>query len=518
MVDEDGNRTIYLDVTSLSGASENGFEIWAGPPVYTATLPGDVNQRNVQVMNNHPEQFDSKGISVLAVGQEPQNSNLTGTVDIPLAYIGSKYAGQVITVTLFDPDQGTRPPLAFYFDTLSPAHYYLSFGDSVDPAGRCFDGGSVYAGECDDQWVTPAYTMTIPEAFLFYGGRLMAQYEAGTNDTLNWKVTLPPAPAQDVTAGCWALPIAVHQDNLALFPSDATVTPPYEPFPLPAEFEYPDPPPTYTTDYTDAFFRNTPGLSLTQARQGYIFKANKPVQSDFTFLCWRPSCDANALITSLIYPGDSYNYVNPNDFDDTELNVGDWVLAHSGNVGSLDALLSYYIDRQAPIRLIIYDAVQSQGSEVQVKISGFAVLQLQGFSFYGVDKWLLLEYVQGENGCGRPVPPGQTPTPTPSATSTSTPTSSPTPSPPATPTATPSATSTPTYTPSATATPTTSPTATPTATATATQTPTSSPTPSPSPPPTATPTATSTPARTPTPTNTPQPGYRLYLPVVRRTP
>ncbi len=40
-VPESGDRFLYLDVTAVSGASENGFAIWAGPNSYV----NDVTQR-----------------------------------------------------------------------------------------------------------------------------------------------------------------------------------------------------------------------------------------------------------------------------------------------------------------------------------------------------------------------------------------------------------------------------------------------------------------------------------------
>ncbi|MCP4424368.1 MAG: hypothetical protein GY803_07755, partial [Chloroflexi bacterium] len=48
---ETGNRYLYLDVTIINGSSENGFEIWAGPPDYVDTVPSNVNLRNVHILN-----------------------------------------------------------------------------------------------------------------------------------------------------------------------------------------------------------------------------------------------------------------------------------------------------------------------------------------------------------------------------------------------------------------------------------------------------------------------------------
>ncbi|MCP4424808.1 MAG: hypothetical protein GY803_09970, partial [Chloroflexi bacterium] len=67
---ETGNRYLYLDVTAFSGSSENGFEIWAGPPDYVDTVPSNVNLRNVHILNN-PGSHDSDGIVVYSLGTKP---------------------------------------------------------------------------------------------------------------------------------------------------------------------------------------------------------------------------------------------------------------------------------------------------------------------------------------------------------------------------------------------------------------------------------------------------------------
>ncbi|MCP4427451.1 MAG: hypothetical protein GY803_23425, partial [Chloroflexi bacterium] len=62
VVDPDsGARYLYLDVRTISGASGNGFAIWAGPPDYAAAIASDVNARNLQIVNN-PGAHQSAGI------------------------------------------------------------------------------------------------------------------------------------------------------------------------------------------------------------------------------------------------------------------------------------------------------------------------------------------------------------------------------------------------------------------------------------------------------------------------
>ncbi|MEI2610101.1 MAG: hypothetical protein V9G20_15875 [Candidatus Promineifilaceae bacterium] len=128
-----GVRSLYLDVTTLAGASENGFEIWAGPPVYTgaqgtssghcttsvpgqmAGAPSQVNKRNLFMTNCGRGSHASQGVTIYALDYAPTNVNTNNPVNIPVTYIGPEYAGQSIYVTLFDIDSGSTRADCFLF-------------------------------------------------------------------------------------------------------------------------------------------------------------------------------------------------------------------------------------------------------------------------------------------------------------------------------------------------------------------------------------------------------------------
>lgn len=204
-----GVRYIYMDVTTISGASENGFEIWAGPPNYVDSVPGDVNARNIYVLNN-PGSHSSQGVTVFAMGNLPMNSNASYRTEIPFIYLGPEFAGQNIFVSLFDPDAGMQEPITFYFDTIAREDFELDFGlDGIDPDGipsssRC----SLNPPGCGDTWITPPYSIPIPgdseicdpsdpddiNCIPFYGGRLMVEYQAGAGDTYVWQITITGLP------------------------------------------------------------------------------------------------------------------------------------------------------------------------------------------------------------------------------------------------------------------------------------------------------------------------------------
>ncbi len=216
-----GARYIWLDVTALSGATENGFEIWAGPPDYVNTVPSEVNARNRYILNN-PGSHSSKGATVFAVGNLPMNSNFSNPVDIPLIYVGPELAGQSIFVSLYDSDAGAQPPIVFYFDSIAftpdgSANGYdenntdwaMAFGVAgVDDPDGVAAGIRCRPGSCLTQWVDPPYEIIVPgdisncdyanfdpaDCTPFYGGRLVARYIGGFSDTYGWQISITGLP------------------------------------------------------------------------------------------------------------------------------------------------------------------------------------------------------------------------------------------------------------------------------------------------------------------------------------
>lgn len=213
-----GARYIYLDVQAMSGSSENGFEVWAGPPTYVNDVPSEVNARNLHILDN-PGSHSSQGVTVYGLGNLPMNSNFDNVVDVPIMYVGPDMIGQPIRVSLFDTDSGAAPPLVFYFDSLAftpsttnPLGYDPAQTDwarsfhvngQADPEGQTF---VCVLGSCNNQWA--AYTITVPgntancdyanptmeDCTPFFGGRLIARYKAGSTDTYGLQIRLEGLP------------------------------------------------------------------------------------------------------------------------------------------------------------------------------------------------------------------------------------------------------------------------------------------------------------------------------------
>ncbi len=412
-----GDRYVYLDITTLSGASENGFDIWAGP-LYP-DVSSDVNIRNIQVLNN-PSSHNAKGVVVSALEYNLVNSNYSNVIDIPLTYVNADQAGQPVYVSLFDTDSGAEPPIIFYLDTVPESDWSLTFGaGDPDPDGV---SGRCKPGSCDGKWVDPLYQIQMPDLTSacdpaspdqqictpFYGGRLMAHYIGGNGDTYAWQVNAEEG-LPDPTAGCSAFPITIGE-------LIRSVTPPgtgANPFPDANDFGYPDgqdaPEPP---EYTD-FPNHIPDVPLLQAKEGYVFLVrNGTGPGNFGWLLWNDvyqSGNAATLSRSLTWPGDSldypeYGYYEPGDPTDTSLNIGDWVTANTGAISSISPALEEHVDLGRVLRLLVWDNSSGAGSDIVYRTSRFALFRIQGFSL--AQNWLLLEFIGWDDSCGQnPVDP-----------------------------------------------------------------------------------------------------------------
>lgn len=445
-----GARYLYLDVQAMSGASENGYEVWAGPPIYVNTIPSEVNYRNLSLLNN-PGSHDSQGVEVTAVNTLVQNSNFDNPLGIPLTYIGPEMAGQTINIRLFDSDSGSQPPIVFYFDTLAftpDAGNSLGYDPNLtdwatafavagqdDPDGVA-EGVRCAPGECDNQWVNPAYQITIPgdlsncdwqnptaeDCTPFFGGRLMAWYVGGFSDTYTWELSTAFASEPiNPTLGCTAFPIGINE-------ASRSVTAPgtgSNPYPDGGNFSYPSNPPSYAS-----FLDHQDDVPLLDATPGDIFRVqNGYGAGNFGWLVWNTGVSANVdtLAHSLTWPGDStdytpcsgpgcpggagipgsgfpYNvrgYIDPNDPTDQALNIGDQIVGSTGSVNSttIQDQLKPHIDLERTLRLPVWDNVTGTGVNGRFQTSQFAIFRLLGYNI--LEEWLLLEFVGFDTSCGQ---------------------------------------------------------------------------------------------------------------------
>ena len=143
------NSNYRVNVTSLSGGSENGFDLRAGPKL-TGTQTFDPNN----------------GTSIAADGHIPMNFNVSGAVNITLGTIPVVAAGGTLKITKFDTDVGAKD-IVYTCSTLS---------------GMSWPGTLSGDGTFASDVINVPKTYTTP-------GVWSATYTAGLGDTTVWDMS-----------------------------------------------------------------------------------------------------------------------------------------------------------------------------------------------------------------------------------------------------------------------------------------------------------------------------------------
>lgn len=171
----DGSRALFLDVQAIAGASENGFDLWAGPRYIN--LPDNINDLNIYLIE-HEGARDEADIVIYGIGHLPMNSNhdVSSPVTVTLAYVPQEWEGRTMYVDQFDNDSGTTG-ITFFFDS-------IPMSDWSYPGTLAGNG----------QWGTNDFTIPSVPTYTFYGGYLKAAYDAGPHDTFGWKLGAESTP------------------------------------------------------------------------------------------------------------------------------------------------------------------------------------------------------------------------------------------------------------------------------------------------------------------------------------
>ena len=137
-----------------------------------------------------------------------------------------------------------------------------------------------------------------------------------------------------------------------------------------------------------------PGTILTN-----IWNGSQP--GNFGWLSWTGDPDEPTLINSLTQPGDSFTYINPDNHNDHNLVLGDWVSGKPGVSNgkhvraSLDALEGFQIT------VPIWDQARGEGENTAYHIIGFATVIIIDYHLPSKNQ-ITVEFV-GYSDCGGPI-------------------------------------------------------------------------------------------------------------------
>ncbi|MFA6984719.1 MAG: Ig-like domain-containing protein [Arenimonas sp.] len=157
-------------------------------------------------------------------------------------------------------------------------------------------------------------------------------------------------------------------------------------------------------DYCEIYPITIPQQLLVDAASGDQLDqiARGTGAGNFSWLTWGGDTNAPTLATSLLPPGDSYNYVSPDSGADHLLEVADWAQGATGSMNA-DAVRSN-LDALKTQDIIIptWSTVRGQGSKFDYRVAKFAVVRLKDYQLTG-QGWLSFEF-RGYKDCYNDAP------------------------------------------------------------------------------------------------------------------
>lgn len=106
---------------------------------------------------------------------------------------------------------------------------------------------------------------------------------------------------------------------------------------------------------------------------------NGDLSQDFSWVTWTGALDQATLVASLVPPGNSTNYVNPDDSTDHEVNIGDWVVGRPGVPNSIDIRDALDDLHDTDLIVPIFDQVRGTQDAPQYHVSGFVTVRIVGY-------------------------------------------------------------------------------------------------------------------------------------------
>ena len=101
---------------------------------------------------------------------------------------------------------------------------------------------------------------------------------------------------------------------------------------------------------------------------------------NFGWLTWSGSPSANVLATSLTPSGNDGDYVNPDDSEDTQIDIGDWVQGKPGVSNAKKVRNALDLLKQQDAVVLVWDQTRGQGNNADYRVVAFAKIRLLSYN------------------------------------------------------------------------------------------------------------------------------------------
>lgn len=114
--------------------------------------------------------------------------------------------------------------------------------------------------------------------------------------------------------------------------------------------------------------------------------SNGSQPGSFGWLTWGGSPSEPTLVASLMPPGDSSTYVNPDDPQDHQIAVGKWISAKPGVSNSKPIRDALDVLKAMDILVPVWDQARGSGERAAYRVAGFARVRLIDYNLPGQNR------------------------------------------------------------------------------------------------------------------------------------
>jgi hypothetical protein len=138
-------------------------------------------------------------------------------------------------------------------------------------------------------------------------------------------------------------------------------------------------------DFCEIYPITLPQSLLASARSGQVLSniTRGTGAGNFSWLTWTGAVDAPTLAASLSAPGDSYNYINPDNSADHLLEIAEWARGATGSMNSSSVRERMEALKARDIIVPTWDATRGTGDSFGYRVSKFATVRLKSYDLTG---------------------------------------------------------------------------------------------------------------------------------------